>query len=126
MNISFGNKIPVYQNKVYNKLQKEYENATLYEINCEDSEDLDSFLKKDGVWAYKLQMYMNMRKKHELLQITSQMPQKHRDIIKRNKFYSLELDNGNVVGHCEVTNEDDDLNINYIECNQTRNYKYAG
>ena len=128
MNISFGSKIPLFQNRIYNPIEEQYENATLYEIDCKDESDLDEFNGKQGYWGFKMPIYMAMKNKHDLHKMSRNIPEEYRDfVINRDRIYSLELEDGTCVGHCKVQQEDEThTTINYIERDQSDCCKYIG
>jgi hypothetical protein len=121
MKISFGQKIPIAQCGVYDKIKNAYTKAVLYEFDGKDASDIDYFVYQTGNWSsLKNNMTVDLYDKN----------QKYKKGIKNNgyekKFYSLEAQEGKSIGICETSNFMNYTDIIYLNCNPDKNYKYAG
>ena len=121
MNISFKAKIPISECQIYDREKKQFTNATLWEYDCKDYSDIKHFKMNFRRWTYMEGFISGMRNKYRdfcqgLLNKESE----------QDRFYSLELPNNYIVGFCETTDNNEKINIHYLETQRDRRYKYAG
>ncbi len=124
MQISFGSKIPISACKIYNKEAKKFERATLYEIDCKDEEDINYLNNIEGKWEYKDSVAYGAKYKYMALlgvDFEETMP-----CMQDWQFYSLETEDRNTACICEVHPMENSKNIEIIESNPDKKYKYAG
>ncbi|MBR6162512.1 hypothetical protein IKQ26_01295 [bacterium] len=122
MKISFKSKIPVSECQVYDRQNKTFIPATLYEFDCRDYSDLQHFKHNVYKWTYMPGFISNMRIKFmHLCHNTGD-----RRVLDANKFYSLELPDNRIVGFCETVDFRNSTNVYYLETDGERRYKYAG
>lgn len=122
MNVSFKAKIPVSKCQVYDRQNKQFVPATLYEFDCKDYSDIQNFKHKIYNWTYMAGFISNMRIKFmHLCHNTGD-----RRVLDANKFYSLELPDKRIVGFCETVDYRNSTNVYYLETDGERRYKYAG
>ena len=128
MNISFGQKIPLYQTQILDKETNKFEKATLYELDCKDDEDVDYVIKQHDAWEYKYNISVDMYEKNRRLKNYDNLPDSVKQNLQNNKFYVLENDKKEMLGLCEITGFNHFFNIQYLESNNTQKskYKYIG
>ena len=122
MQISFTKKIPISTCNIYNKKTNEFERATLYEIDCKDSEDIDylHYLQgSDENWDFQDSIAYDAKEKYLDFKYYPQCE-------NPDKFYALETKNSEVACLCETQPLLKDINIRYIESNPNKLYKFAG
>ena len=124
--LSFGNKIPVSQHRVYNNQTDKFENATVYEFDGTDSSDYDYMVSKFGAWSYKYLYEIGLFGKID------NVKRKDDDIRARmmadyNKFYIIESTDGNLLGLLQTQEiKKNKYDIKFLESNHDEKYKYAG
>lgn len=115
-NISFGRKVPIYKAAVIHNHRKEP--VTLYQYDCKDMSDLDSFDSIKGEWDFKEQisrlLYNSIRenksfghRSHDVYVLESN---KNNDILAMGAFTTRYT--GNI--------------LSYIESKSDKKYKYIG
>ena len=126
MNISFGAKIPIYQNQVFNKATQKFEDATLYEIDCKDESDIEYIDTKVTVDYFKSDIRRAVVEKFDQYNCAKRNPRDFRYYANKDRVYVLEAKDGRNIGICE-TNEPNNkvTNIEYI-ASKNNKYKYAG
>ncbi len=128
MNISFGNKIPISQTRVYNSEKRDFENATLYEYDGKDETDSMELACKGGgwYWKYKFSMTAGLAGKYERLNSNEKLSDLTRYVLEHNKFYTLESDNNDLVAICATEGYSNTADVHFLERNPNGNYKLAG
>ena len=124
MQISFTKKIPISTCNIYNKKTNEFERATLYEIDCKDSEDIDYLNNIQGRWEYRDAIAYFADFKH--IDSTDMNHEKIDLDLSGYKIYSLEKPDNYVACICETHPIENSQNIEIIESNPDEHYKYAG
>ena len=127
--ISFGQKIPISHYKVQNNSTKEFADATLYELDCKDEEDIE-YLEQDKSDIYfKSQILKNMQKKNDYVSDSKKNTAedtKRKSMYDNTHFYVSELCDGNIIGVCETYDGKDYTDIEFISGRKTPEYKYVG
>lgn len=128
MNISFGQKIPLYQTQILDKETNQFEKVTLYEFDCKDDEDVDYVIKQHDAWQYKYNFSVDMFGKNRNIKNYDTLSDYDRQRLQNNKFFVLENDKKEMLGLCEITGINNFFNIQYLESNnvQKSKYKYIG
>ena len=125
MNISFGNKIPISSTQIYDKTKNAFVEATVYEIDCKDEEDLD-YLSNDGIWAFKMPVMIAMHNKHSLMSRYDSLSDIEKICADSDKFYSIETKDNVPRAYCELTTYPNGFSdIKYVEADQQKKCKYA-
>jgi len=121
MQISFKQKLPLYTHLIFNNQTKQFENATFYEITCDDSKDVDYF-SKNRQWKYMDILHDDVCSTYNsfLKNNSKKVVNKPFDI----KFYSIETDENDIAAICETNEFGKNKNIELLESNN-KNYKYA-
>ena len=126
MQISFGARIPVSRCNIFsNKDAQRLERATMYEIDCKDEDDFE-YVNNVGNWDYKVSICGDISSKYESFKYPSLYTDEDKKYFEKNKFYSIENKNGEVLGLCETTFPEGCINIEYLESSPGRGYEYAG
>lgn len=128
MNISFGKKIPLYQTQILDKNSNQFEKATLYELDCKDSEDIDYVINQYDAWQYKYSISVDMFEKNRKLKKYPDLSEFEKQKLQNNKFFVLENNKKEMLGLCETTGLNNFFNIQYLESNnvQKKKYKFIG
>ena len=128
MNISFGQKIPIYQTQVLNKETNQFQKATLYELDCKDYSDIEYLINQKDAWEFKYPMTVDMHIKNMKLKSTDSLSPIDKEFLNGNKFFVLESPENELIGLCEITGFRDRANIQYLETNkqQKEKYKFSG
>ncbi len=128
MNISFGQKIPVYQTQILDKKSNQFQKATLFELDCKDEDDLNYVIYQHDAWEYKYNITVDMYEKRSKIKKFPDISFFDKLKLQNNKFYVLENENQEMLGLCETTGFNNNFNIQYLESNRTQKekYKYIG
>ncbi len=116
--VSFCKKIPVSQCCIKDNTTKSFIPATLVELDCTDISDIVDVALTKGDWEYKKAITYNMYDKHKKITQSSFRP--------NVSFYALVKGAGDIVGLMQVRKLISGLNIDLIESERTKNYKYVG
>ena len=126
MNISFGNKIPISNTQIYDKNKNAFVDATVYEIDCKDEEDVN-YLSNGGIWAFKMPVMIAMKNKHRQMSNYDNLSDFEKVCANVDKFYSIETEDNVPRAYCEIMDFPyGNTDIKYIESDQQKLYKYAG
>ena len=127
MNISFGKKIPITNCSVYDKQKQAFVNATMYELDGKDKEDLDYLIYQKGNWGIlKCNIMTDFFDKQQRILSKKELSPLETFILNAKKFYTLETQNDKSIGLCEVMELPDSTNIHFLECNPDKTHKFAG
>lgn len=127
MNISFGKRIPLSQHKVYDKREQKFTNATLYEIDGKDEDDIYYIALQKGNWGdLRRCITTDMASKRKKLSSGCELSTYDEITLPNNKFYSLENEKGDSIGLLEMTGAYNIRDVRYFQANPDRNYRYAG
>lgn len=130
-NISFGKKIPITTCQIQDKKTGKYIPATFYEYDCKDEEDILELVFTGSKWYFVDSIVKNMSEKlkiNEMFKTDEKSDLRNHPIIKNNlnkRFFSLQLNDGKILGICQARNKNSSLDIDYIE-SQNCNHKYIG
>ena len=117
--VSFGKKIPIATCKVKDLQQNKFVSATMYEFDCCDLSDIREVEGKTRDWDFRTSIVHNMEHKYNCL--TNPLHKR----INNDAFYTIEKNN-KIIGITQVTKEDPELIIEYIESEHKGEYKYVG
>lgn len=119
MNISFGARIPIAKCQIQNTITKEFEPALIYEIDCNDRSDIDTFVMPENEWNYAKCVQGSLA--------DSMMMEAIYNVPRKSSFYLLQNQNGETLGISEVEKSfDDNYNLAYLDTKKDKNYKYVG
>ena len=118
MNISFGKKIPIMQTQILNIQTKDFEPATVYELDCKDERDILETLKPQHSWTYARDINQRMCDKY----IQQQKGEKN-----SSSFYILQSQNGETLGMAQTEEQiKNAYNLSLFDTKKDKNYKYVG
>ncbi len=117
MNISFGQRIPTATCNILDTKENKFVSALICEYDCYDKSDIDKIASVDGDWDHKDTIVDNMKSKHS--------------DIKRCKgndtrIYTLENDEGEILGMTCVDDLEKNTEVRFIESRCDHRYKYVG
>lgn len=116
MDISFKSKIPIYQNKIYDRQKQSFVDSTMCELDGKDISDIQYILDQDGNWTgFKYAIAMDLYDKYSNNQIED-------DSIH---VYVLETED-KPIGFAEITTKNNIHDIQFLDCNPEKKYKYTG
>ena len=126
MQISFGARIPVSRCNIFsNKDAQRLERATMYEIDCKDEDDFE-YVNNVGNWDYKVSICGDISSKYESFKYPSLYTDEDKKYFEKNKFYSIENKNGEVLGLCETVLDGKDLNVEFITVSPKKRNRNIG
>ena len=129
-NVSFSGKIPVYRFGVRNSLREENTNATLYEYDCKDADDIKEVSSTTDFFLFDKQIINSMSIKNmyysSIEYFTPDIAQKYAKDKPRSSFYLAKADNDEVLGICAVYDNEYGKKIRYLETRADNKYKYIG
>lgn len=117
MNISFGQRIPTAMCQILDTKEKKFEPALICELDCYDKSDIDTIASLEGDWAHKDTIVMNMKNKRANL---------HTEKGQNARFYTLENNEGDILGITYVDDLEKNVEVRYIESRKDHRYKYVG
>ena len=117
-NINFGKKIPINSCKILDKTKGKYIDATVYEYDCKDLNDVYEVKKLDNSWSFKDLFVSGMHEKF----ITNMIKQPDND----NHYYSIEDENQKIVGLCHTKENENEINVKLLASQSGGKYKYVG
>lgn len=128
MQISFSGKIPIATAKVYDKAAQKYVNTTTYEIDCKDEEDATYLRKKEGAWGYIpiIECSMAMKRLNYTPGSEGGMLPPFIAENANSRFFAQETDEGRLVSVCSLHSDSPTVELDFIESDRKKNYKYAG
>lgn len=115
MNISFGQKIPMYHCSVQNTKTKEFVPATVYEYDCCDFFDAENIDKLPGEWIFKPEIFFWAKDKYLFPKLFSEV-----------KIFSLETSNNETIGLMQFSNQENYCNVGLLENMEKSGHKYVG
>ena len=126
MQISFSGRIPIATGKVYDKVAQKCVDTTTYEIDCKDESDATYLGKKGGSWGYipMIECAIAM-KRIGFTPDDGPLP----PFIAENensRFFAQETDDGKLVSVCSIHSDSPVVELDFIESDRKKNYKYAG
>lgn len=118
-NISFCAKIPIATCSIQNTKTREFEEATIFEYDCKDYEDIEKLDKitNEHSWQYVPCIFQSAVNKHKRIKAKE---------YNCEHIYALENKNGETLNLCSTREDLYDTTINFIESKKTANYKYCG
>lgn len=119
MNISFGAKIPIAKCQIQNTITKNFESALIYEIDCKDRSDINTFVMPEEEWNYAKCIQGNLA--------DSMMMEAIYNVPRKSSFYILQNKDGETLGISEVEKSaDNNYNLAYLDTKKDKQYKYVG
>lgn len=116
--ISFGRKIPVATCQVKNLEKNKYIPAVVYEFDCHDRSDMEELRETDGEWEFKRALY------NDMLNTRGRILRGGTD---DSRYFVLEdKKSKDIIGMSEVTTKGKTINIEYLETEREKKYKYVG
>lgn len=125
-NISFGKRIPISEARIYNKNTREFEKATLYEIDGHDGESDMEELVDSGDWRYRYEMSANPYSKIDKLANYEKLSEIQKKILDNNRFYVLRTEDDKLTAICETNGIFNFSDVHYIERDKTKGYGLCG
>ncbi len=118
MQVSFGKKIPIMQCSIKDVEKNKTIPATIYEYDCQSSDDIEDMLYIGRDWYYYLSVACDMQDKYEKENFREEKSPMH--------FYVMENQNGKTVALCETIETDNEIQVEYIESKHDSEQKYCG
>lgn len=116
MDIAFTSKIPIYQNRVYDKQKQSFVNSILYELDGKNIADIYYILNQSGNWTgYKYAIAMDLYDKYSNNQTNN----------NSLRVYALETGD-ETIGLAEIVTKNNTHDIQFLDCNPEKKYKYTG
>lgn len=111
----FCAKIPIAKCNIFDRQNQNYTQATMYEYNCKDIEDISFFkqLEENSKWQFADIFAQKARCKHA-------------GMYENEKLYTLEDKNGTTIGICNIEEKLQEACLKFIESNNGKRYKYVG
>lgn len=126
MNISFGKRIPISTTQIYNKNTKEFEKATLYELDGHDESDMEELIDLSGNWRYRYEMSANLYGKIKDLASPEKLSDFMKAILEYRKFYILKTEDDKLAAICETQGFKNFADVHYLERDKTKGYGLCG
>lgn len=123
--ISFGKQIPLTSCIIQDKATGRKVPVTLYELDCTDATDVIKILQIKNKWKFAKNMLPKMYSRYNENIGNSTNTRKSKFSEDNKHFYTLELDNGKIVGIAQTYQRMFATNVDYIETLHDK-YKYAG
>ena len=118
MNISFGKKIPIALAQIQNRQTEEFEQATIYEIDCKDESDILEIKKDMDGWNFPCEFALNIEQKYKL---------QNRQSKDFHNFYILQNKNNKTIGRVDIKKWDSKLfSVEWLDTRENSGYKYVG
>ena len=119
MNVSFGQKIPIALGQIQNRKTGEFEQATIYEVDCKDEHDIIEARNDSKGWSFPTEFATNMHCKH----VTHKQYNKNND----SSFYILQNQDYNTLGRIQIDNEDDEIyTVEWFDTKANNGYRFVG
>ena len=114
MQVSFGQKIPIALAQIQNKQTGEFEQATIYEVDCKDSLDIVEARNDSKHWNFPCEIVHNMNCKY-----------KNND--DSNSFYILQNRNFETIGRVQIAQKDDEIySVEWLDTKENNGYRFVG
>ena len=118
MQISFGKKIPIALAQIQNKKTEEFEQATIYQIDCKDKSDILEIKKDMEGWTFPCEFALNVELKHKL---------QNRHSEDNHSFYILQNQNCETIGRVDIRKWDNKLfSVEWLDTKENSGYRYVG
>ncbi len=126
--ISFGKKIPLIKCHIKDNVANKYIPATFYEVDCEDINEIDEVRDSLKGWQFSKSISQNMRTAYMMNKCNSLFTVNDEYFYEpeTDAFYEMRIDDGEIVGICQVSKHPKDLHIEFIESKGNKQYKYVG
>ena len=73
-NVSFGSKIPVSTYSIYNRYNNDYENVTMYCLDCKDESDIYEIAGASGIAKYLKQFIALVKTRYSYFLTKARLP----------------------------------------------------
>ena len=119
MNISFGKKIPIALAQIQNKKTEEFEQATIYEVDCKDEHDLFEVRNDSKNWNFPDAFATNMHCKY--------VTHKQYKVNNASSFYILQNQDYETLGRIQIDTEDyDKYTVEWLDTKKNNGYRFVG
>ena len=119
MQVSFGQKIPIALGQIQNKQTGEFEQATIYEVDCKDEYDYIETRNDSKDWNFPFEFWRNMQRKYFIW--------KEHKAVEPNHFYILQNQDYKTLGRIQVDeNNDKKYTVEWLDTKTNNGYKYVG
>ena len=116
--INFCKKIPVNQIQVIDKVQKRPVEATVYEYDCEDLDDIYEVGDLDLSWSFGEMIASNMHRQFLKNKIMQKDDSLH--------YYCVKDGFNRMLGLCQTVESKDSIDVKLIVSHPNQRYKYIG
>ena len=118
MKISFGKKIPIALTQIQNKRTEEFEQATIYEVDCKDESDVLEVKNDMEGWNFPCEIALNIERKYKL---------QNRQNEDCHNFYILQNQNNETIGRVDIKKWDNKLfSVEWLDTKENSGYRYVG
>ena len=119
MTISFGQKIPIALAQIQNKKTEEFEQATIYEVDCKDEYDYIETRNDSKDWNFPFEFWRNMQRKYFIW--------KEHKAVEPNHFYILQNQDYKTLGRIQVDeNDDKKYTVEWFDTKKNNGYRFVG
>lgn len=120
MQVSFGQKIPIALGQIQNKKTGEFEQATIYEVDCKDESDILEVKNNMEGWSFPCEIATNMHIK--------QLGQnKYNNKHEFHSFYILQNPDYETLGRIDLKKWDNGLfSVEWLDTKENSGYRYVG
>ena len=118
MQVSFGKKIPIMHCSIKDTEKCENVPAIISEYDCKTSEDAQDIMYMGSSWHFRIDIAADM--------LTKYKQENFHDKTSPYHFYIMENTQGKPVALCETVEEDNEINVKYIESERNYEHKYCG
>lgn len=119
MQVSFGQKIPIALAQIQNKQTGEFEQATIYEVDCKDEHDYIGTRDDSKDWNFPFEFWRNMQRKYFIW--------KEHKAIDPSHFYILQNQDYKTLGRIQIDeNDDKKYTVEWFDTKENSGYRYVG
>ena len=113
--MTFKAKIRIAKCNIFDRQNRDFSQATMYEYDCKDIEDVIFFeqLEKESKWRFA-----------DIF--SGKACCKHSGMYGNEKLYTLEDKNGITIGICNIQENINEACLKFIESNNGKQYRYVG
>ena len=116
--LSFGRKIPINQIRVLDKQQNTFVDATFYEYDCKDLQDVQDVYELSDEWSFSHILADGMHKEYVCNFVNMPNSKFH--------YYCVKNDNNETLGLCATQENEKEIAVEFIESKPFSKLKYVG
>lgn len=116
--LSFGRKIPINQIRVLDKEQNKFAEATFYEYDCKDLQDVAEVCSLNDYWSFASIVSEGMHKQYLCNFVNMPNSKLH--------YYCVKNDRNEIIGLCATEENNDGITVKFLESQPFSKFKYVG